>query len=262
MTGAQVTTDEIMVYAASKMINDGEVALIGTGLPMIAAYLAKATHAPNTVLIFESGVIDARSRHMATGVGDFPLVSGAVKTGGLFDSLSLLQGGKIDLGFLGTAEVDTYGNINSTVIGPYHQPKVRLPGSGGANDIASLAGRVIIIAKHQKRKFPAKLSYLTTPGFIDGPGARERYGLRGKGPQKLISDLGIFGFDEETKRMRIESLHPGVTLEMVKENTGFELLGADGDIPTTEIPPAEIVRLIRELDKDKIYINKDKGGDS
>jgi acyl CoA:acetate/3-ketoacid CoA transferase beta subunit len=255
-TSAQITTEEIMVFAASNEFSDHEVALVGTGLPMIAAYLAKITHAPNTALVFESGVMDASPTHMASGVGDFPLVHRAIKTSSLFDSLSLLQRGKIDLGFLGAAEIDEYGNINSTVIGPYLSPKVRLPGSGGANDIASLAGRVVIIAKHQLRKFPKRVNYLTTPGFIDGPGSRESYGLRGAGPVKVITDLCIMGFDDETKRMKLLSLHPGVTLDQVKENTGFELM-IDKDLTETELPSQGVLKLIRSLDPDRIYIGKE-----
>jgi len=251
-----VTTEEIMVYAASKEFQDRDVALVGTGLPMIGAYLAKATHAPNTTLIFESGVMDASPSHMAFGVGDFPLVHRAIRTSSLFDSLSLLQRGKISLGFLGAAEIDEYGNINSTVIGPYAKPKVRLPGSGGANDIASLSERVVVIVKHQLRKFPKRVNYLTTPGFIEGAGSRESYGLRGTGPRKVITDLCIMGFDEETKRMKLLSVHPGVTVDKIKENTGFEFM-IDENVTVTETPPRDIVDLIRSLDPNRIYIGKD-----
>jgi acyl CoA:acetate/3-ketoacid CoA transferase beta subunit len=252
-----VTTEELMVFAASKEVHDNEVALIGTGLPMIAAYLAKATHAPNTVLIFESGVMDTRPRHIATGVGDFPLVNRAAKTSTLFDALSLLQLGEIDLGFLGAAEIDQYGNINTTVIGPYEHPKVRLPGSGGANDIASLAGRVVVIARHKRKTFPERVNYLTTPGFLRGAREREKAGLRGEGPRRVITNLGVFGFDEDTKRMKVVSLHPEVSPEQVQENTQFQMLFNDGETPVTEIPPPDILQIIRELDKDRIYIGKE-----
>ncbi|MCM3762141.1 3-oxoacid CoA-transferase [Alkalihalobacillus oceani] len=252
----QITADEMMVYAASKLFEDGEIALVGTGLPMIAAYLAKQTHAPNTTLIFESGIMDAEAKHMASGVGDFPLVNRAVKTSSLFDSLSLLQRGKISLGFLGAAEIDPFGNINSTIIGNYNDPKVRLPGSGGANDIASMAQRTVIMVKHQRRKFVEKLQYMTTPGFIEGPESREKYGLPGKGPQKVITDLGVFCFDKNSKRMVIESLHEGVTLEKVKSETGFNFDHIPIFIPTTEKPDTNILSIIRSLDPERIYINK------
>lgn len=252
----KITTDEMMVYAASKLFRDGDVALVGTGLPMMAAYLAKQTHAPNSVLIFESGVMDAQAGHIPYGVGDFPLVNQAVKTSSLFDSLSLLQRGKITLGFLGAAEIDSYGNINSTTIGNYDNPKTRLPGSGGANDIASMAQRTVIIVKHQRRKFVENLYYLTTPGYIKGGNDREKYGLPGKGPEKVITDLGVFGFDPESKRMLVESLHEGVTLEHLKSETGFEFSYIPDPVPTTEVPRPEILSIIRKLDPNKIYINK------
>lgn len=253
---AGIATDKIMVYAASKEFNDYEVALVGTGLPMIAAYVAKMTRAPNLVLVFESGVVDAQPTHIATGVGDFPLATNAVEIDTLFETLSLLQRGRIDLGFLGGAEIDQYGNINSTAIGPYHTPKTRLPGSGGANDIASLANRVVIVAKHQRRKFPLKVHYVTTPGFLDGPGARDAKGLKGKGPQKVITDLGVFGFDKNTLKMQLLTLHPGATPEMVKERTQFEIESASSPIPETEAPSQDVVDLINELDKDHIYLKE------
>jgi glutaconate CoA-transferase subunit B len=248
------TRSELMAVAASKEIQDGEVAFIGTGLPMIAAYLAKYTHAPGVTLLFESGIIDPRPSSLATGVGDFCLLTNCVKATGLYYALGLLQGGFVDLGFLGAAEIDQYGNINSTVIGDYVKPKVRLPGSGGANDIASLAKRVVVIVSHEKRKFPPKCYYVTTPGYLEGPGAREREGLRGGGPVRVITNLAVTGFDEDTKRMKLESLHPGAHLEEVLENTGFELIVPD-NIPETPVPTEEELRLLREvIDPEGFYI--------
>jgi len=252
---SECTTDEIMAYTASYSFIDGEVALVGTGLPMIAAFLAKLTHAPNCTLVFESGVMDSNSKHLATGVGDFPLVSHAVKTSSLFDSLSLLQRGNIDLGFLGAAEIDPYGNINSTVIGDYKHPKIRLPGSGGANDIASAANRVVIMLKHQKRKFVEKLHYVTSPGFLEGNNSREKYGLPGGGPEKVITDLGVFHFDNISKKMSITSLHPNVSFEQVQNNTGFELELPKKEIPTTSLPSSDIIKKIRKIDPNGYYIN-------
>lgn len=245
-----------MAVAAAAEIRDSEVAIIGTGLPMIASYLAKRTHAPSASLFFESGIIDAFPRDLATGVGDFRLMSNCVKAAGLYYALSLLQGGRVDLGFLGAAEVDQYGNINSTVIGTYIKPQVRLPGSGGANDIASLAKRVVIIVPHQLRKFPEHVQYITTPGHLDGAGARERAGLRGAGPVRVVTDLAVMGFDDETKRMKLRSLHPGVSLDQVRENTGFELLITE-PIEETPVPTSEQLRLLREeIDPNGIYISK------
>ena len=248
------TRQEVMAVAAAKELRDGEVAFIGTGLPMIAAYLAKLTHAPGLHLIFESGIIGARPRGLAIGVGDFKLVSHCQKATSLYYVLGLLQSGHVDVGFLGAAEIDRHGNINSTVIGDYRRPKVRLPGSGGANDIASLAKRVILIVPHQRRKFVEKLHYLTTPGFLDGGDSRRRAGLTGRGPARVISDLAILGFEPLSKRMRLESLHPGVALEEVRDQTGFELLLPD-TIPLTPVPTPEQVRLLRErIDPEGEYI--------
>jgi glutaconate CoA-transferase subunit B len=251
-----VTRAEVMAVAAAREIRDGEVGFIGTGLPMVAAYLAKFTHAPRSVLLFESGVVDARPRELATGVGDLRLLHGCVKASGLYYALGLLQGGVVDIGFLGAAEVDQYGNINSTVIGPYARPKVRLPGSGGANDIGSLAGRTVIMVPHEPRKLVPRVQYRTTPGFLDGPGARERAGLRGAGPVRVITDLAVLDFAPDSKRMRLLSLHPGVRPEEVEARTGFPLLRAEG-LGETPRPTAEQVRVLRErVDPEGLYIGR------
>ncbi len=250
----ECTRQEIMAVAAARELRDREVAFIGTGLPMIAAYLAKFTHAPGLTLIFESGIVGARPRGLAIGVGDFKLVSHCQMATSLYYALGLLQGGRVDVGFLGAAEVDQYGNINSTAIGDYRRPKVRLPGSGGANDIASLAKRVILIVMHQRRKFVEKVQYLTTPGYLSGGDARERAGLLGGGPSRVITDLAILGFEPVSKRMQLESLHPGVTLDEVRKETGFELL-VPSRFPATEPPTREQIRLLREkIDPEGEYL--------
>lgn len=252
------TRQEIMAVAAAREVRDGEVAFIGTGLPMVAAYLAKYTHAPGSVLIFESGVVGAEPRELATGVGDLRLLHRCVKATGLYYALSLLQGGVVDIGFLGAAEVDQYGNLNSTVIGDYRRPTVRLPGSGGANDIGSLARRLLIMVPHDRRRLVPRVQYLTTPGFLDGPGARERAGLRGAGPSRVITDLAVLDFEPASKRMRLVTLHPGVSVEDVETQTGFPLLMAP-EVGETAPPSAEEVRLLRErIDPEGIYI-KAKG---
>ena len=248
------TREELMAVAATREIGDGEVAIIGTGLPMIAAYLAKKTHAPRSCLFFESGIIGAFPKELAIGVGDFRLLSNCVKASGLYYALSLIQGGYVDLGFLGAAEIDPYGNINSTVIGDYSHPKVRLPGSGGANDIASLAKRVVVIVPHEKRKFPSQCHYITTPGYLDGPEGRKSAGLPGGGPTRVITNLAIMGFDSDSKRMQIESIHPGVSLDEVQENTGFELL-VSKTLTETQAPSEEQLHLLRNIiDPEGVYI--------
>jgi acyl CoA:acetate/3-ketoacid CoA transferase beta subunit len=250
----ECTRQEIMAVAAARELKDREVALIGTGLPMIAAYLAKFTHAPGLTLIFESGVVGAQPRGLAIGVGDFRLVSHCQKATSLYYALSLLQAGRIDVGFLGAAEIDAYGNLNTTAIGDYERPRVRLPGSGGANDIASLAKRVILIVMHQRRKFVEQLQYLTTPGYLDGGDARRRAGLVGGGPSRVITDLAVLDFAPGTRRMRLESLHPGVTVEEVRDNTGFELV-IPSAVPSTPLPSSAQVRLLRDrIDPDGVYL--------
>lgn len=248
------TRNEIMAFAASREIRDGEVAFIGTGLPMVAAYLAKATHAPAVNLVFESGIIDPQPVDLARGVGDYRLAHGAARLTGMFDALDLLQQGRIDIGFLGTAEIDPFGNLNSTAIGDYRRLTVRLPGSGGANDIASLARRFVVIARLGRRRFVERLQYLTTPGFLDGPGARARVGLAGGGPARVITDLAILGFDPVPCRMRIESLHPGVGLDDVRAGIGFPIEAAPG-LAETELPDESELRLLREtIDPSGVYI--------
>lgn len=252
---AEPTRDEFMAVAAAREIRDGDVAFIGTGLPMVAAYLAKATHAPGVTLVFESGIIDPGPRELASGVGDYKLAFGAPKIAGTAYALGLLQAGRIDIGFLGTAEIDAYGNLNSTVIGPYARPRVRLPGSGGANDIASMAGRFVVICRLDRRRFVETLNYLTTPGFLTGPGAREQAGLPGSGPARVITDLAVFGFDPQTRRMRVEELFPGVTAEQVQDNCGFRLGEAGGRPPVAEPPTPHQLHLLRNvIDPGGLYL--------
>ncbi|MCO5063565.1 MAG: 3-oxoadipate--succinyl-CoA transferase subunit B [Rhizobiaceae bacterium] len=248
--------DALMAIAASREIANGEVAFIGTGLPMVAAYLAKATHAPEVTLVFESGIIDPAPLELATGVGEYRLAYGATSIKGTRAALSLLQQGKIDIGFLGTAEIDPYGNLNSTVIGDYRKPRVRLPGSGGANDIASMAGRTVIIARTGKRRFVEKLNYITTPGHLTGPGARAAAGLPGGGPVHIITDMGVLGFDPKTLRMRAERLFPGVTLAQLQEGIGFHLEPCE-TLAEEPQPDSQILDLLRAIDPAGIYIKQE-----
>lgn len=252
----EVSPDEYMAVAASQEIKDGETAFIGTGLPMVAAYLAKATHAPNVNLVFESGIIDPAPVELASGVGDYRLAYGSTKIAGTFYALSLLQQGKVDIGFLGTAEIDRYGNLNSTVIGSYIRPKVRLPGSGGANDIASMAKRFVVICRADRKRFVEKLNYVTTPGFLTGPGAREAAGLPGGGPVRVITDLGILGFHPVTKELQIEKCFPGMTPEKIEEHIGFSITRTE-TVATVSQPSAEQLRLIRmRIDPNGVYVKQ------
>lgn len=247
------TYDEIMLCVASEQIRDREVALIGTGLPMLAASLAKQNHAPKAVIIYEAGLIDTNPIEVPVSVADPRIMFGASVFSSLYLTLGLLQRGVIDVGFLGGAEVDMYGNLNATAIGSYEDPKVRLPGSGGANDIASMANRVVILMKHEKRRFPQKVGYNTSPGFLTGGNSRKEVGLKGAGPVVLISDLAIMDFEPNSHRMRVISIHPGITKEQVQDSTGFDLLWAD-NLGVTLEPTSKQLEIIRYLDPKKIFL--------
>lgn len=236
---------EMMAVAGARELRDGEVAFVGTGLPMLSAMLAQYTHAPGLVCLYESGYVGCHNIHTARLVGDIRLMYGLDMAASMVDVLGFLQSGRVDVGFIGGAQVDMYGNVNSTVIGRYEAPRTRLPGSGGANDIGSLAKRTIIICNHELRRFPERVDYITTPGFLDGGDARAVAGLRGAGPCRVITDLAIMGFDDTTKRMRLISLHPGSTVHAVQKNTGFDLL-IPSEVAVTPEPTDDELRILRE----------------
>jgi glutaconate CoA-transferase subunit B len=250
------TPIELMATVASHQLEDGKIVGVGTGLPMIASLLAQKTHAPNLIIFFEAGSMAPQVPTLPISVGDSRCAHRAVAATGLAGIMETGQRGMIDYAFLGGAEVDMYGNINSTVIGDHDSPKVRLPGSGGANDFGSLSWKTIIIARHDRAKLPEKVGFITTPGYIDGPGARERAGLpRGTGPYRVITNLALMGFDEETCRMKLISVHPGVTVDQVIENTGFDLIIPD-DVPTSPPPTEDELARLKEIDPDGIIIGK------
>lgn len=249
-SGAQdYTPAELITCVAARLLEDNRSVLVGTGLPMIAAMLAQRSHAPNLLLVFEAGGIGPRIPMLPVSVGDSLTFCKAVAATSMHDVMSACQAGYIDFGFLGAAALDAYGNLNTTVIGDWNHPKVRLPGSGGANDVGSFCWRTIFIMRNQSaRTFQNKLDFITTPGWISGPGARERAGLpHGCGPYRVITQLGVYGFEEQTKRMQVISLHPGVTLEEVRANSEFMLLAPEV-IPVTAPPSQEERRLLREID--------------
>lgn len=241
------TRNEMMISAAARQIREGEVAIVGTGLPMAAAALALHTHAPNLNYIVETGIGDLMPRHASLSVADTRLL-GAAKPSfvrNIMESLGfLVQRGMADLGFLGGAQIDMYGNLNATCVGDYAKPKKRFPGSGGANPIASSAKRVLVIIKHEKRRFLERVEYITSPGFLSGGNSRWDAGLRGGGPDKVITDLGIMDFEPESKRMRVISLHPGVTRERIQDATGFPLLFAP-EMAVTPLPTPEELNILR-----------------
>jgi glutaconate CoA-transferase subunit B len=246
---------ELMACAASRVLEDGRSVFVGTGLPIIASMLAQRTHAPNLLVVFEAGGIGPKIPAIPISVGDSRTFHRAVMAASMDYVMSCAQLGHIDYGFLGAAQIDQYGNLNTTCIGPHDQPKTRLPGSGGANDLGSLCHRTIVLMRQDTRKFVERLDYLTTPGYLSGPGARERAGLpRNTGPYRIITQLGVMGFDAESKRMTLVSTHPGVTVKDVVDNTGFKLIIPDV-VPTTDMPSDEELRLLREeLDPIKIVI--------
>ena len=254
----EFTTLELMAVCGSRQIKNGEVVFIGTGLPLIAAMLAKKTHAPGAKIVYEAGFIDSNAKDIALSIADSRLGYHAAGAIGLLETLGLmLQGGHVDLGFVGAAQIDEFGNINTTYIGSFEKPTVRLPGSGGGNDIISSARRIVVIMTHEKRKMVKKLDYLTSPGFLDGPGARERIGLLGGGPSLVVTNLCQMDFDPETKRIRLATVHPGVAAQQVVENSGFDLI-IPKEVPTTELPTHEELELLRAIDPNGIYIPRAK----
>lgn len=249
---------ELMVCAAANLLEDSKTALIGTGLPLAAAMLAQKTHAPNLVILFEAGGMAPILERLPISVGGSPTQTGAIMHSSMFDIMEMCQRGMVDYSFLGGAQIDRYGNLNSTMIGEeYGQPKVRLPGSGGANDLASLCWQTVTIIPHEKRKFVPKVDFITTPGYLSGPGAREAAGLPANtGPYKVISTLALMGFDPQTCQMRVERLHPGVRKEDVSQNTGFEIAFAE-NLEVTAEPSEEELRILREeVDPQKRIIGK------
>lgn len=218
------TRRELMAIAAARKIRDGEIVFCGTGISMLAAMAAKHISAPNSVIIFETGAIDSRLEEIPLAVGDPRVMYGASSNTGLADAFALMQNpttGRHVVGILGAAQIDRYGNLNSTAIGDYLRPKVRFSGSGGACDVASFVDRTIIFMQHERRKFVARLDYFTSPGWVDGPEGRRRAGLPGGGPAAVITDLAVMGFDAETREMVLEAVYPGVTPEAVLEAMSF-----------------------------------------
>jgi len=210
----QYTSRELMAIAAARMIQDGEIVFCGTGISMLAAMAAKRICAPNSVIIFETGAIDSQLEEIPMAVGDPRIMFGASANSGLADAFALMQNrttGSRVVGILGAAQIDRFGNLNSTVIGDYDRPSVRFSGSGGACDVASFVDRTIIFMQHERRKFVNTLDYLTSPGWLDGPDGRRKAGLPGNGPAAVITDRAVMGFDGATREMMLEAYYPGQT---------------------------------------------------
>jgi glutaconate CoA-transferase subunit B len=245
--GAGWTADEMMTVAAARMLGDGDVCFVGIGLPSTAANLARRLHAPRCVLIYESGCIGSKPSRLPLSIGDGELAETADAVVSVPEIFAYwLQAGRVTVGFLGAAQLDRFGNINSTVIGPYEHPSVRLPGAGGAPEIAASAGDVIVIMRQSARAFVERCDFRTSVGFGDGPGSRERLGLRGRGPAAVITDLGVLRPDPETCELRMVELHDGVTAEMACAATGWPLQVLD-PVGRTAAPTAEELAALRAL---------------
>ena len=239
--------DELMVVEASRYIKDGDTVMVGTGLPMVAGLFALKSHAPNMCYIVETGPIAPEVIPTPTSVSDPRVMYRAVRRGSLLDALGgVLQRGLADVAFLGAAQIDQFANVNSTVIGDYDRPKVRLPGSGGANDLASHAKTILIITRHEKRRFPAHCDYITSPGYIDGPDGRKSAGLPSAYPDIfVITDFTVMSIDKGEGRLRVDKLMPGVSLEQVRDNMAFDPLVAP-EVVTVDVPTERELRILRE----------------
>ena len=246
------TSAELMVAAAAREIRDGEVVFVGMRLPLLAFCLARSTHAPTAVGLFENGVIrDSPALAFLVTMSDGPNVTGSVWCTEMREVMGLMQSGRVTLGFIGGAQVDRFGNLNTTYVGPHGQA-VRLPGSGGAPDIASLARRHVVIMAHERRRFVERVDYVTSAGHGTGGDWRARTGLPGGGPSAVITTLGLFRFHPVTREMVLASVHPQATIEEIRAQTGWALRLADGLGETAPPTPQELA-MIRRFDPDGFW---------
>jgi glutaconate CoA-transferase subunit B len=255
MTDQTYSKNELLICVAARLFEDGATCFIGTGIPMLAAMLAAKTTAPNLVPVFEFGGTGAIMEELPTAVGGARTWHKGISALGICDTMETAQRGFIDYGFIGGAQIDHYGNLNSITIGEHDHPKARLPGSGGGNDVGSHCWQTVAIMQHDARRFVPKTDCVTTPGYLTGPGAREAAGLpRGTGPAYVVSTLALMDYDPKSKRMRLKATHPGVSVEEVVAATGFELIVPE-KVEHTKPPSVEELRLLREeIDPEKLYI--------
>ena len=246
MTTLSYTSAELMIINAARLLHNGEVVFVGVGQPNLACNLAKRTHAPDLMMIYEAGVIGAEPARLPLSIGDPTLVSGALSVVSMYDIFTLyLQRGHVDVGFLGGAQIDRFGNLNTTVIGDYENPTVRLPGSGGACEIAIHARQILVIMRQAPRSFVDTIDFRTSPGHSGDPAHDAARGWHGSGPTAVVTDLGTYDFDEATGEMTLTTMHPGVTMDIVQANMGWEPKVAP-DLGETPPPSTEELRLIRE----------------
>ncbi|HEW93244.1 MAG TPA: 3-oxoacid CoA-transferase [Thermoprotei archaeon] len=248
MSKREYSPSEYMICVAARTLEDKKTIFVGTGMPMIAAVLAQRLYTPNILIVFEAGGIGPLIPRLPISVGESLTFYKAIMATSMDYVMSISQLGYLDYGFLGAAQIDMYGNINTTVIGDWDKPKVRLPGSGGANDVGSLCWRTIILMKQDKRRFVNKLDFVTTPGYLTGPGAREKAGLPSNtGPYRVITQIGVYGFDEKTKKMKLLALHEGNTVDDIRQNSAFDIIIPD-KVKYTDPPTKEELKVIREID--------------
>ncbi len=250
------TLREMMTIMAAREIRDGDIVFCGTGISMVAAMAAKHINAPHSITFFETGAIDSRLEEIPMAVSDSRVMYGAASNGGLLDAFATMQNritGDHVIGILGAAQVDKYGNLNSTCIGDYFKPETRFSGSGGACDVASFVPRCIIFMQHEKRKFPIKVDYLTSPGYLDGPKGREKAGLMPGGPTAVITNMAVMRFDDETKEMYLASYYPGITPQKILANMEFSV---DISKAVESTPPTEReLKILREkVDPQKLIL--------
>ena len=236
-----------MTVAAARALRDGMVCFVGIGLPSAAANLARLTHAPRLVLVYESGTIGAKPRALPLSIGDGELAATADVVVSIPEIFAYwLQGGRVDVGFLGAAQIDRFANLNTTVIGPYDAPRTRLPGAGGAPEIAAAAREVFVMLRHDRRAFVERVGFVTTAGYLAGGDERARLGLPGRGPTRVITDLGILEPDPESRELTLTHTHPGVRVEQVRAATGWSLRVAES-LSTTEPPTPDELAALRGL---------------
>lgn len=247
------TASELLAVISARLLRDGQVVFAGVGIPLLAATLAQRLHAPGLTILFEGGAIGAfvEPGKLPPSTNEQRCTRRANMVLGSTDVLLLLQRGYVDVGFMGGAQIDQYANLNSSFIGDPQHPTSRLPGTGGGNDIASLT-QMIVAMKHEKRRFVKTVDFVTSPGFLTGDDSRRDAGLIAGGMYRVVTDLGLLGFDERSKRMKLLALHPRVTTDRVQENTGFELQ-IETDLPVTEPPTENELAVLRHLDPERLY---------
>ena len=247
------TASELLAVMSARLLLDGQIIFAGAGIPLLAATLAQRVHAPSLTILFEGGVIGPFivPGELPPSTNEQRCTRKANMVLPITDVMLLLQRGYIDIGFMGGAQIDRYGNLNSSFIGDPEQPKIRLPGTGGGNDISSLTN-MIVAMKHEKRRFVPEVDFITSPGFLGGGTSRADAGLVSGGMFRVVTDLAIMGFDEQSKEMKVLSLHEGVSNEQVQDNTGFDL-AFDDTVQTTQPPTPEELAVVRELDPASLY---------